>query len=153
MKVTVIPIVIGALGTAPKGLERGLEELEIRGRIETVQTTALLRSVILQDFSQKSIGDLKKLAVTQTPVKDNQLILVWGTRKEYNNDNNNNNNNDDDLLPYSYMFSNIRIHYKYFSNIYLIIIGTTIECSWEEYQWRGTSHCPEVQYWSVIITV
>ena len=34
MKETVIPIVIGALGTIPKGLVRGLEELEIgvRGR-------------------------------------------------------------------------------------------------------------------------
>ena len=39
-----IPIVIGALGMVPKGLERSLEELEIRGRIETIQTTALLRS-------------------------------------------------------------------------------------------------------------
>ena len=29
MKVTVIPIVINALGTVPKSLERGLEELEI----------------------------------------------------------------------------------------------------------------------------
>ena len=31
MRVTVMPIVIGTLGTVPKGLERGLEELEIRG--------------------------------------------------------------------------------------------------------------------------
>ena len=37
---TVIPIVVGALGIAPKGLEEG----EIRGRIETIQTTALLSS-------------------------------------------------------------------------------------------------------------
>ena len=32
MKVTVIPIVIGALGTVTKGLVQGLEDLEIRGR-------------------------------------------------------------------------------------------------------------------------
>ena len=44
MKVMVIPIVVGALGTVPKGLEKMLEELEIRGRIETIQITALLRS-------------------------------------------------------------------------------------------------------------
>ena len=44
MKLKVIPIVIGALGTVPKGLERGLENLEIRGRIETIQTIALLKS-------------------------------------------------------------------------------------------------------------
>ena len=31
MKVTVIPIVIGELGTIPKGLIKGLEDLEIWG--------------------------------------------------------------------------------------------------------------------------
>ena len=44
MKVKVIPTVVGALGTVPKGLEKGLESLEIRGRIETIQNTALLQS-------------------------------------------------------------------------------------------------------------
>ena len=44
MKVKVIPIVVGALGTVPKGLERGLENLEIRGRIDIIQNTALLQS-------------------------------------------------------------------------------------------------------------
>ena len=44
MRVKVLPIVIGALGKVPKGLERSLDELEIRGRIETIQTTALLKS-------------------------------------------------------------------------------------------------------------
>ena len=44
MKVTVITIVIGALGTVTKGLVQGLVDLEIRGRVETIQTTTLLRS-------------------------------------------------------------------------------------------------------------
>ena len=44
MKVTFISIVIRALGTVTEGLIKGLEELEIRGRVETIQTTALLRS-------------------------------------------------------------------------------------------------------------
>ena len=44
MKVMVIPIVIGVLGTLTKGLELGLEKLEISGRVETIQTIALLRS-------------------------------------------------------------------------------------------------------------
>ena len=39
MKVTIIPIVIG---TVTKGLLKGLVDLE-RGRVETIQTTALLR--------------------------------------------------------------------------------------------------------------
>ena len=40
MKVTVIPFVIGALDTVIKGLEQGLGDLERRGRVETIQTTA-----------------------------------------------------------------------------------------------------------------
>ena len=39
-----IAILIGALGTVHKSLENRLEELEIRGKIESIQTTALLRS-------------------------------------------------------------------------------------------------------------
>ena len=44
MKVKVIPIVVGALGTVQKSLEKRLKNLEIRGRIETIQNTALLQS-------------------------------------------------------------------------------------------------------------
>ena len=44
MKLTVIPIVIGALDTVTKGLVQGQENLEKRGRVETILTTALLRS-------------------------------------------------------------------------------------------------------------
>ena len=44
MKDMVKPIVIGPLGTIPKGLVKGLEDLEIRGQVETIQTTAGLRS-------------------------------------------------------------------------------------------------------------
>ncbi len=41
---TVIPIVIGALGTVMKGLIKGLKDLEIRSRVDSIKTTALLRS-------------------------------------------------------------------------------------------------------------
>ena len=44
MKATIVPIVIGALGTIAKGLLKGLEDIEIGGRVETIQTTALLRT-------------------------------------------------------------------------------------------------------------
>ena len=37
MKMTFIPVVIGALGTVTEGLVKGLEDLEIRGRVETIQ--------------------------------------------------------------------------------------------------------------------
>ena len=41
MKVTLIPIIIGTFGTVTKGLGQELENLEIRGRVEIIQTTAL----------------------------------------------------------------------------------------------------------------
>ena len=44
MKVTITPIVIGAFGTVTKGLLKGLKDLEVGGGVETVQTTALLRT-------------------------------------------------------------------------------------------------------------
>ena len=44
VKVTIVPIVIGALGTITKELLKGLEDLELGRRVETIQTTALLRT-------------------------------------------------------------------------------------------------------------
>ena len=44
MKVAFIPIVIGTWGTVTKGLIQGLEDLEITGPLETIQTATLLRS-------------------------------------------------------------------------------------------------------------
>ena len=48
IKVMVIPIVSGALGTTPKGLVKGLEDLEMRGKVEIIQTTALRSARILK---------------------------------------------------------------------------------------------------------
>ena len=42
MQVTILPRVIGALGTVTKILLKGLEDQEIGGRVETIQTTKLL---------------------------------------------------------------------------------------------------------------
>ena len=44
MQVTIIPIVIGAFGRVTKGLLNGLEDLEVGGGVETIKTTALLRT-------------------------------------------------------------------------------------------------------------
>ena len=44
MKVTIVPIVIGAFGTVIKGLLKGLEDLEVGGRVETIQMTELLKT-------------------------------------------------------------------------------------------------------------
>ena len=63
VRVTVIPIAIGALGKEPKGLKRRrLKEFAIGGRIEIIQTTVVLRSArILHRV-------LEVLAVSQTRV-------------------------------------------------------------------------------------
>ena len=42
MKVKIIPIVIDAFGSVTKELLKDLEDLEVDGRVETIQTTALL---------------------------------------------------------------------------------------------------------------
>ena len=44
MKVTIILIMTGAFGTVTKGLLKGLQDLEVGGRVETIQTTALLKT-------------------------------------------------------------------------------------------------------------
>ena len=49
MKVTIVPIVIGALGTITKGFLRGLEDLEVGSRVETIQMTTLLRTARVRD--------------------------------------------------------------------------------------------------------
>ena len=61
MKVTIVPIVIGALSTVTKGLLKGLEDLEIGGRVETIQTTALLRRARILKRVLETWGDLLSL--------------------------------------------------------------------------------------------
>ena len=61
IKVTIVPIVIGALGTITKGLLKGLEDLEVGGRVETIQTTALLRTTRILWRVLETRGDLLSL--------------------------------------------------------------------------------------------
>ena len=75
LRVNVIGIVIGALGTISKPLVKRLEDLEFRGQGKTIKTSALIGQNTKWTF-----GDLRRLAVIQTPVKDHQLTLVWKTQ-------------------------------------------------------------------------
>ena len=68
MKVTVIPIVIGELGIITKGLVQGLEDLEIRGQVETIQTTALLRSARILRRVRETCGDFLSLRLQWTTI-------------------------------------------------------------------------------------
>ena len=58
MNVTIVPIVIGVLGTVTKGILKGLEDLEVGGWVETIQTTALLRTARILRRILETWGDL-----------------------------------------------------------------------------------------------
>ena len=58
MMETMIPIVIGVLGTIPQRFNQGLEELKIRIQRETFETTALLRLVRIYRRVLETYGDL-----------------------------------------------------------------------------------------------
>ena len=61
MKVTITPIVIGAFGTVTKGLLKGLDDLEVGGRMETIQTTEWLRKARILRRVLETRGDLLSL--------------------------------------------------------------------------------------------
>ena len=74
MKVKIEPIVIGAFGTITKGLLKGLEDLEVGGQVEDSPNDSIAES---GQNSEKSPGDLSRHTVTQTPVKNHRLTLMW----------------------------------------------------------------------------
>ena len=84
MRITMIPIVIIALGTVFKGLEKRVEELEIRGRIKTIQTTVLLISTGILRRILEAWRDLLSLRLQQKVI----CWHWWKTRKEYNDNDN-----------------------------------------------------------------
>ena len=84
MQVTILPIVIGAFGTVTNGLSKGLEDLEVGGRVETIQTTALLKNV---QNPEKNPGDLLSLNLHWKTIS---LRPMWKTLMRNNNNNNNN---------------------------------------------------------------
>ena len=55
-----MPIVINAPGTVTKGLLKRREDLEIRGRVDTIYIIENGQN------TEKSPGDLRRLTVTQT---------------------------------------------------------------------------------------
>ena len=73
MKVIIIPIVIGAFGTVTKGL------LKVTGGLGGWRRSGDHPNYDIIENGQnteKSPGYLRRLAVTQTPVKDHQLTLM-----------------------------------------------------------------------------
>ena len=76
MKVRVIPIVIGTLGTIPKA--KGLKESG-NNRISGNHPDFCI--IKIGQNTEKSPGDLRRLSVTQNPGKDSQLKEVRKTSK------------------------------------------------------------------------
>ena len=77
VKVTVIPIIIGTFGTIPKGLVKGLEDLLIRGQVETILTTGLLKSDRILKRVLEILGDYQKSN------HNNQIEhLIWAKRSD-----------------------------------------------------------------------
>ena len=56
-----VTIVIGAFGTVTKGLLQGMEDLEVGGRVETIQTTVLLKTAWILRRVLETWGDLLSL--------------------------------------------------------------------------------------------
>ena len=59
--VTIIPIVIAAFHTVTKGLLKGLEDLEVGGRVETINTIGLLRTARILRRVMETWGDFPSL--------------------------------------------------------------------------------------------
>ena len=69
-----IPIVIGTLGMVTKGLVPELEDLEIDHLNYNI--------VEIGQNTEESPRDLRRLAVSKSPVNDHQVMLIWKTLKE-----------------------------------------------------------------------
>ena len=61
MKVTIIPIVIGDFGTVTYELLKGMEDLEVGGRVENIQTTAFLKTARILRRVLETWGNLLSL--------------------------------------------------------------------------------------------
>ena len=83
MKITFIPVVISALGTVTERLIKGLEDLEITGRVETIQTTALLRSARILRRVLDTWGDL--LSLSERPLANADLKNFQGVNNNKEN--------------------------------------------------------------------
>ena len=70
MKLIVIPIVVDALGMTPKGLEKKLGKLEIRGGITIIQTSVLLKSARILRRVLETRGELLSLRFQRKTISE-----------------------------------------------------------------------------------
>ena len=89
--ITIVPIVIGALGTVTKGLLKGLEDLEVGGRVETIQTTALLKTarILRRVLETCCHSNSSEKPSANTDVKTSKGVNNNNTNTTTTNNNNN----------------------------------------------------------------
>ena len=73
MKVAAISVIESALGTIPKSLFRVGGSVRRRNTSEYHPKYSFIET---SQNTEKSPGDLRRLAIAQTPVKDHHLTLV-----------------------------------------------------------------------------
>ena len=73
LKVTIIPIVIGAFGAVTKGLLKGSEKFEKKRTSGDHPNKSIIEN---SQNTEKSPVDLRRFADTHIPVKDHQLKLI-----------------------------------------------------------------------------
>ena len=88
MRVTIVPIVIGAFGTVTKGLLKGLEDLEVGGRVETIQ-----HYWQRPEYGEESWRLEETCCHSNSSQKPSANTDVKNFQRLNNNNNNNNNNN------------------------------------------------------------
>ena len=105
---TFIPI--SALGTVTKGFIKGLEDLEIRGQVETILTTALLRLVrilrrVLETWSHSNSSE--------TPSVNTSVINLNSSGRRSNNNTTTTDDDDDDDATAAAVLFILTQHHNY----------------------------------------
>ena len=99
MKVTVVPLAVGALGTPAKAPEKRLKNIGITTKITKLQKTVLI-------YTRRILRKVVEVGgVLLTPYLKNKSYLsaeisvrLFNNNNNNNNDNNNSNNNDNKTL-------------------------------------------------------
>ena len=92
MKVTIVLTMVGVFGILTKGLLKGLEDFEVGRRVETIQTTASLKTARIQRRVLETWRELLSLKLQWKPSANAD---EKNSKRVYNNNNYSNNNNLD----------------------------------------------------------
>ena len=80
MTVAILPIVSGAYGTGTKGLFKVLEDVEISRRVETIQTTAILKTARILRRVLETWGDLPSLKRQWKTIRWRWCEKLWKSK-------------------------------------------------------------------------